>query len=55
MHTLVKMFKQDLIHLAHEVDRSLLIGKIEKVIGLVKDELGRNIMNRYVHLRPEMH
>ena len=34
-----------------EIDRPLLKGKYEKVIELVKDELGRQIMKEFVALR----
>ena len=33
--------------------KKYLIEKIKKVIGLVKDELGRKIMTKFVALRPK--
>ena len=35
--------------------RPLPVGKNEKVIGLMKDELGGEIMKEFVSLRPKMH
>ena len=35
----------------YEIDRSLLIRKNEKLVGLVKEELGGQIMNKFVGLR----
>ena len=37
----------------YEFDRPLLTGKNEKVIGLMKDELGGNIIKEFVALRPK--
>ena len=38
----------------YEPDRPLPIGKNKKVIGLIKDELGGNIMKEFIGLRPKM-
>ena len=35
----------------YEIDRPLLIRKNEKVVGLIKEELGGQIMNKFVGLR----
>ena len=37
----------------YEVNRPLLTGKNEKVIGLMKDELGSKIITKFVTLRPK--
>ena len=37
----------------YKVERSLIIGKIKKVIELIKEELGEKIMTEFVGLTPK--
>ena len=39
----------------YEPDRPLSIGKNKKVIGLMKDKLGGQIMKEFIGLRPKMY
>ena len=50
IRTLEMMLKKRFFTSSYENNRSLATGKIKKVIGLLKDELGRNIMTEFIPL-----
>ena len=50
---LLMMLKKDTSN--YEVNRPLPIGKNKKVVGLMKDEVGRKIMTEFVTLRPKIY
>ena len=53
MKTLQIMFEKRFDTSNYEVNRPLLTGKYKKLIGLMKDELGGEIMTEYLGLRPK--
>ena len=48
------MLKKRFFTSSYENNRSLATGKIKKVIGLLKDELGRNIMTEFIPLTSKL-
>ena len=49
------VYKKDLISNCKDIERSLPAGKNKKVIGLMKDELGREKLKEFVASRPKMY